>query len=52
MLVTRSPIVLYKMNVAVADAGFIEGGSAVILRAKNLGPRPLLPKTTPIFERF
>ena len=33
----------------------LKGGSVIVLRearAKILGPRPLWPKTTPIFERF
>ena len=41
---------------AVVDAGFVEGGFCYSIvreaHAKNLEPRPLLPKTTPIFERF
>ena len=42
----------YTSTMAVADAGFIEGGSVIVLRAKILGPRPLLPKTTPISSVF
>ena len=41
---------------AVADAGIVEGGFFYCIArevcAKNLGPCPILPKTTPIFKRF
>ena len=30
----------------------LKGGSVVVLRVKNLGPCPLLAKTTPIFKHF
>ena len=46
----------YYLYLPVADAGFIEGGPCNSIarkaHAKILGPRPLLPKTTPIFDRF
>ena len=39
----------------MADAGFIEGGSVIVLRAKHMQKiwgHATFAKTTPIFERF
>ena len=40
------------MYTPVADAGFIKGGFCNSIVREILGPCPLWPKTTPIFERF
>ena len=39
-------------DVKLADAGFLEGITMRVKRAKFSKPHPLLLKTTPIFDRF
>ena len=49
-------ILCKEAQTAVADLGFSKGGFCCSIarkaRAKNLRPRPLSVKTTPIFDRF